>query len=88
MCVSEEAMPRRRAVPQYRCAYTRRLAFHANSRARLSEFLSVGRTDATYTLFVSSLAANQVAEVPKYCCTLVTRSVHLIFAGDAENVSD
>jgi hypothetical protein len=39
-----------------------------HSYARLSEFLSVSQIDATYTLFVSSLAANQDAELLLQSC--------------------
>jgi hypothetical protein len=67
-CVYPKRCNHPKAVPQYRCAYTRRLAFHANTRTRLSGFFSVGRIDATYTLFVSSLVANQVAKVLLQSC--------------------
>jgi hypothetical protein len=67
-CVYPKRCNHPKAVPQYRCAYTRRLAFHVNTRTRLSEFFNVGRIDATYTLFVSPLVADQVAEVLLQSC--------------------
>jgi hypothetical protein len=67
-CVYPKRCNHPKAVPQYRCAYTRRLAFHVNTLTRLSEFFSVGRIDATYTLFVSSLAVKQVAGVLSQSC--------------------
>jgi hypothetical protein len=85
MCVSE-AMQRRKAVPQYRCAYTRRLAFLADTRTRLSEFFSIGRIDATYTEACSYLRLRPI-KLWVYCYNLVTRIVQPILAGNTENAS-
>lgn len=42
-CIRSGATTRRKAVPQYRCVYARRLIFHCKTRTRLSPFSGIGR---------------------------------------------